>query len=62
LKTFLKQLLGTIDLSIYLAWFLLAFIAGFAILLIRVKPITNKATTPLFIGIGPSYFGTTILI
>jgi hypothetical protein len=37
LKTILEQLLGTTDLSAYLAWFLLTFIGAFTAILIRAK-------------------------
>jgi hypothetical protein len=37
LKTILEQLLGTTDISAYLAWFLLTFIGAFTAILIRAK-------------------------
>jgi hypothetical protein len=37
LKIILEQLLGTTDLSAYLAWFLLTFIGAFTAILIRAK-------------------------
>jgi hypothetical protein len=62
MKTFLKQLLGDTDLSIYLARILSAFTRVFRALVIRLKPNTDEAIAHVFIGLGPSYFGATSLI
>jgi hypothetical protein len=37
LKTILEQLLGTTDLSAYLAWFLLTFVGALTVIIIRAK-------------------------